>query len=944
MSYTKQNFKSGQILTAAHLNHMEDGIAEAEKTGGSSITTSNSLTPEQFGAVGDGVTDDQKAMQTALDTAAENHVPLELKTGATYLCKEYLELPNDCTLHGNGAVILSELTYEKLGADRPFICITGESNTIWKHDIKIDELTIRATDNCQCNTMFRVMRARDISITNCLFDCDLNEQNRGCMDLYGAYEDILIQKVVFRQLTAGEAGGIWVRNWKSDVPCKNVRFLNCDFYKAGGDEVLGVWGWCGILKDVLISGCNFYDVDDEKYVSRGHHPVYGITLGQTGLRTDVRMENCFVRMNWCETLFRVTGDNTHTIVNNCDIYSDQPEGMGEHDPNSAACAMLAFGNGDKFHSVFSNNRIHFRGDRNRKICYKAGALRNNYFDVELGNGPAGCAEVVGNVFKGKFARQLFNDCGVIRDNIIEAEVIAPGLFSGAGVVENNQYTLTITGYNQGASVFGNNWGSGTIRNNKIEMNCTSTEPYGIRKYIFPLKNTIPEYIEGNIVTINGNVEYDSPHMASIFGGVVYRRNNYFNGIPERLFECTGVEFPSDAITEQYKKNTTLGVNILPEGCTDPIIYKWTDPDGVLEAEDGNYRPLKDGTASVTVTCGMFEATQTIKVELVPVACEGIRLSRTRALCGVGQTTYLKAFATPYWTTDDIVWASSAEDVVTVSQNGEVTALATGTANITVTCGSYSAVCKLSVVEANQLPAYTEGEWLLDNTVAYVPMPDMEEEHTLYASFDVDTSCVDIREEVILISSLLSGQQGQESIRLGFGADSTGYKTIRWMTTDTTDDNDGNTTCYKVNVANAGFKDGEPASSAFLYLKKGIANQGGSIIWNSMSSKVKPAPDSGYLTLNVQTDAVDKPVTNYSTGTALQAALTSDDIHATKATGFRLKELILFTNSSYETLADIKKYRENAEIDLRFDADGNPVNAGTAGSFVIAGTPNMGGKE
>ena len=35
MSYTKQNFTDGSILTAAHLNHMEEGIAEAEKTGGS---------------------------------------------------------------------------------------------------------------------------------------------------------------------------------------------------------------------------------------------------------------------------------------------------------------------------------------------------------------------------------------------------------------------------------------------------------------------------------------------------------------------------------------------------------------------------------------------------------------------------------------------------------------------------------------------------------------------------------------------------------------------------------------------------------------------------------------------------------------------------------------------------------------------------------------------
>ena len=30
MSYTKQNFVDGTVLTAAQLNHMEDGIAAAE--------------------------------------------------------------------------------------------------------------------------------------------------------------------------------------------------------------------------------------------------------------------------------------------------------------------------------------------------------------------------------------------------------------------------------------------------------------------------------------------------------------------------------------------------------------------------------------------------------------------------------------------------------------------------------------------------------------------------------------------------------------------------------------------------------------------------------------------------------------------------------------------------------------------------------------------------
>ncbi len=38
MAYEKQNFTDGQVLTAEHLNHIEDGIAAAEQTGGGSVS------------------------------------------------------------------------------------------------------------------------------------------------------------------------------------------------------------------------------------------------------------------------------------------------------------------------------------------------------------------------------------------------------------------------------------------------------------------------------------------------------------------------------------------------------------------------------------------------------------------------------------------------------------------------------------------------------------------------------------------------------------------------------------------------------------------------------------------------------------------------------------------------------------------------------------------
>lgn len=932
LSYTPKTWVEKKTkIHAEDMTRIEEGIQTVtqavKELPSSPAASSNALTPEQFGAVGDGVADDTAALKAAIQAASEKKQPLELKSTATYRFTEVLNPKDNLTIHGNGAALLSDVKWTTQAQDRPGIFVVGSKTDLVQH-IRIDGLTFRAADTCQTNTMLRFQYSRDVQIKDCVFDCDINAQSRGCMDLYGVNHDFLFENNVFRQLSACKEGGIWVRNWAKDYESSNIRFLRCDFYKAGGDEVLAVWGWGGIVKDVLISGCNFYEVDDEKYRARGFYPAWGITLGQTGKRCDVRMENCVVRMNRCETIFRMLGDGTHAVVDNCDIYSEQPEDMEEHDWHKGANPILARGNNKADGStLFSNCRIHLRGDNGRRICYQMSALRNNYFDVECGYGPSSTREVVSNVFQGSLKGVIW-DCNVFKDNVVELTNSGGAWMSGAAEVIGNQFTMNITADGQGASVFHNNWHSGSILNNKLDL--TYTKECDMRQYDM---SGGPQYVQNNIINIKG-ARYT--HLQSTISGLIYRKNNFFNNVPEKLFECTGVAFNEETHTEQYKKHTRLGVTISPEACTDPVVYTWENADGALDVgEYGAYRPLKDGTASVTVSCGMFSASQKIAVKLTPVPCEGLKLSRVTAKCGKGMSTYLKAFPQPYWTTDDVIWTSDAEDVATVTQDGVVSALKTGTANITVTCGKKTVTCAVTAVEASELPTYTEGEWALDNTVAYVPMPNLEAEHTLYAAFDVDTSCVDASKEFPLISSLLSGQTGQEAIKLAFGADGDSYKTVRWYTTDATSDEKGNTTLYRVTYVNDGFKEDEPASTRFLYLKSGVANGSGAVIWASQTSTVKAAPNSGILSFNVQTSADDTPITSFTSGAALAAALASGSVHATKATGFKLKELILFTNASYTTLDDIKKYRENAEIDLRFDADGHPLNAGTAGNFIIA---------
>lgn len=226
----------------------------------------------------------------------------------------YINLPDDLTIHGNNAVLLSDIP------DGGY-CIGAEGRSMqdWSHDILLENIQFKGADSCTSRYILRFMRTRDAVVRGCLFECEINDYSRGCLDVYGACENLTFEHNVFRQLSCHKEGGLWVRSWTNSVDTKNIRFLNCDFYKAGGDEVLAVWGWSGNVKDVLISGCSFYEVDDQKYLDRGYFPAWFITLGQTDLRdngtgiTDVRILNGAVyrKNNYFngirEALFECTG-------------------------------------------------------------------------------------------------------------------------------------------------------------------------------------------------------------------------------------------------------------------------------------------------------------------------------------------------------------------------------------------------------------------------------------------------------------------------------------------------------------------------------------------------------------------------------------------------------------------------------------------------------------
>lgn len=908
-------------------------------TGGSGSGESYGVTPESFGAKGDGVTDDYDAIVAAMSAAASSGKPLVFTKGRTYKIQKTLAFISNLTIEGNDAVILTDIP-GMTGSNRNALSLWGRGNDNRLENITIREVTIRASDDCTTNNMMAVARCRNITLSHMTFDCDMNTQSRGCLDLYGVNENILIENCTFRQLSASLEGGIWVRTWNGQVETRNIRFLNCDFLKAGGDEILAVWGWNGTVKDVLISGCTFREIEDPKYWTNvRYRPYWFITLGQSG-SAEVQFVNNVVRSTHCECVFRMLGEKNYAVVENCDIRVGQDASVPQHDFKKGANMMLAQGNDDPLKTIIRNCRMSFKGDGKRRLTYRMGAVENCTIEVDGVHLFASTKVVRNNTIRGHGG--TMNDCNLISGNTISLIGTFPQMFAGYGIVENNDITISLDGDMdaQGQPLNGNNrsWDKSIFRGNKV----TATVNAGsdMRHYSYP---DTTNYVFDNRFYCNGNFRLDN-----VIPGYLYRRNNYFNDIPEKLFPCTGVSFPENEITVNYKKKMAALADVLPKNCTDPVLYTFSGGDELLTlGGHGKYTAKKDGTVKVTATCGSYDATQTIKIQLLPAPCETMYLSRKSVKTAVGRTTYIKGIYTPYWTTDILVFRSSDEEIFSITQDGEITAHKLGNAKIIATCGDKTAECGVQVVDVKELPVYQDGEWTLDNTVAYVPLPSVGENHTLYVKMkvDLDTILEDDGYVPLLDTAENAVESAKSPVSLAYQK-LNGYPTYDWGTVDSETANSGHGTYRHVPYVSTGnFSEEHGAEIGFCFKPDGVYNLGAEVPnWEMLSDERDFKPYSGYLFFNVSQKADDAKLQSFANSAALKKALEAGNIHAGAAKGFKITQFILYSHDIYTTEEEIFKYREGADIDIRFDENGMPVNAGTSGALIWSSGNTQGGGE
>lgn len=167
-----------------------------------------------------------------------------------------------------------------------------------------------------------------------------------------------------------------------------------------------------------------------------------------------------------------------------------------------------------------------------------------------------------------------------------------------------------------------------------------------------------------------------------------------------------VDAPLQSIETETELNlvknqkTQITYTLNPSDTTDSrqVTFTSADPEIAQVDETGLVTAIKAGTTEITLAgANSVTAVVTVNVEEIPV--EGIVLNYTSAVVEKDEQLQLTAKVYPENTTDDvkITWSSSDENIVTVDENGMVTAVGGGNAVITASDGKgVKAECKILV--------------------------------------------------------------------------------------------------------------------------------------------------------------------------------------------------------------------------------------------------------
>ena len=163
--------------------------------------------------------------------------------------------------------------------------------------------------------------------------------------------------------------------------------------------------------------------------------------------------------------------------------------------------------------------------------------------------------------------------------------------------------------------------------------------------------------------------------------------------------ATGITLNRTSATMNVGENLALTATVTPFNAADKTVTWTSTVPTVATVENGVVRSLAAGTTTIKATNASGHVAEcTITVTSSYVSTSRVTLSSSTLALRVGETFSLSAKVAPLNATDrTVVWASDDENVISVSSDGNVTALGTGTANVVATTvDGKSDICTVTV--------------------------------------------------------------------------------------------------------------------------------------------------------------------------------------------------------------------------------------------------------
>lgn len=195
---------------------------------------------------------------------------------------------------------------------------------------------------------------------------------------------------------------------------------------------------------------------------------------------------------------------------------------------------------------------------------------------------------------------------------------------------------------------------------------------------------------GNLVAVNAGTAEVA--LSSENGKI------YDSGIITVVVTPTGISMP-DTVTLSMGTNINASVEatVVPEDATDVVIEYVSSDEAIATVDNTGYiTAVAAGEADITASVVDTGLAATCHVIVTP-AIESLDISKSSMTMKPGATNTLSVTVSPEDANiSGMTWTSSDEAVATVDQEGDVTAVADGTATITATIGETTVTCDVTV--------------------------------------------------------------------------------------------------------------------------------------------------------------------------------------------------------------------------------------------------------